>query len=158
LVLDAGSGVPIDLLSTSVSDGPTISQAPPAMPSQLPKIATARFVLVSNSRPPANAAAPGATSNHPRDSVHIQAVFVDGVYAKFRYGPMNGTIAAHAPRMTSSTPLVAPRVHGTRILLSRTPRSEEANLVSWPMAVIYGLLGSPPSIPTTVPMANWCVA
>src|SRR5215831_18657069 len=61
---------------------------------------------------------------------------------------MNGTIAAHAPSMTSSTPLVAPRVHGTRILLSWTPRSEEANLTSWPIAVIHGLLASPQSIPT----------
>src|SRR5262249_30079196 len=60
---------------------------------------------------------------------------------------MKGASAAQAPRMTSNAPLVAPRVHGTRILLSWMPRSEKTNFMSCPTAVITAFLVSGVGLP-----------
>jgi hypothetical protein len=59
------------------------------------------LALPGKIRPPAAAATPGTISSHSRA----------GVYAD---GPRNGIRAANAPSATSTTPLSAPRLLGTR--------------------------------------------
>jgi hypothetical protein len=78
-----------------------MNQAPASAANQAPNAAKARLALPSKIRPPAAAAMPGTISSHSRAGVYTQ-------------GPRNGMRAPHAPSTTSTTPLSAPRLRGTR--------------------------------------------
>src|ERR1700733_8442341 len=105
------------------SERPTTNQAPAITASQPPNMAVARFPEISSKNPPAAAVTPGNTSSQARAVLHTQAS--PGVYERWKYGPMNGTNAPHAPKMKRSNPLTAPRLRG----ICRVPKPERESFI-----------------------------